>query len=121
MATTFQAYIGGKWVDSSSGETYDTFNPAHTSQTVATFQACNEADTQVAIDAAKTAAPGWANTPAPQRGGILLKALAIMERRAEELARAITVEEGKPIIDSRGEIKRAMNIIEYSAGEGAGS
>ncbi len=118
MASTHRAYIGGKWVDSSSGETYETFNPAHTSRVVGTFQACNLADTQDAIDTAKAAAAGWANTPAPQRGSILLKALAIMERRAEELARAITVEEGKPIIDSRGEIKRAMNIIEYSAGEG---
>ena len=41
-----------------------------------------------------------------------------MERRAEEIARTITIEEGKPLADARGEVRRAMNIIEYAAGEG---
>jgi len=118
VANTYQCYIGGEWVNSSSGDTYETFNPAHTSDVVGTFQSCTVEDTETAIAAAKAAAVGWANTPAPQRGSILLKSLAIMERRGEELARAITIEEGKGIIDARGEIKRAMNIIEYSAGEG---
>ncbi len=118
MANTYQSYIGGQWVNSSSGETYETFNPAHTSDVVGTFQSCTVEDSEAAIAAAKAAAVGWANMPAPQRGSILLKSLAIMERRGEELARAITIEEGKGIIDARGEIKRAMNIIEYSAGEG---
>jgi len=118
MPNTYQSYIGGEWVSSSSGETYETFNPAHKSDVVGTFQSCTIGDTQTAIAAAKAAAEGWANTPAPRRGSILLKSLAIMERRGEELARAITIEEGKGIIDARGEIKRAMNIIEYAAGEG---
>jgi aldehyde dehydrogenase (NAD+) len=118
MPNTYQSYIGGEWVSSSSGETYETFNPAHKSDVVGTFQSCTIGDTQTAIAAAKAAAEGWANTPAPRRGSILLKSLAIMERRGEELARAITIEEGKGIVDARGEIKRAMNIIEYAAGEG---
>ena len=49
---------------------------------------------------------------------MLFKALEIMGRRAEEIATAITTEEGKPIADARGEVRRAMNIIEYAAGEG---
>jgi acyl-CoA reductase-like NAD-dependent aldehyde dehydrogenase len=118
MPNTYQSYIGGEWVSSSSGETYETFNPAHKSDVVGTVQSCTIGDTQTAIAAAKAAAEGWANTPAPRRGSILLKSLAIMERRGEELARAITIEEGKGIVDARGEIKRAMNIIEYAAGEG---
>ena len=49
---------------------------------------------------------------------MLFRALEIMGRRADEIARTITTEEGKPIGDAIGEIKRAMNIIEYAAGEG---
>ncbi len=82
--TTYQSYIGGEWVNSSSGETYETFNPAHTSEVVGTFQSCTVEDSEAAIAAAKAAAAGWANMPAPQRGSILLKSLAIMERRGEE-------------------------------------
>ena len=68
--------------------------------------------------AAAEAAEGWADTPAPVRAQVLFRALEIMERRAEEIARTITEEEGKPLPDARGEVKRAMNIMEYAAGEG---
>ena len=68
--------------------------------------------------AAREALPGWANTPAPGRAAVLFRALEILGRRSEEIATAITTEEGKPIADARGEVRRAMNIIEYAAGEG---
>lgn len=113
-----QNYIGGKWIDSVSGEIYPVVNPAHTSQVIGHFQASLPQDAENAIAAAHAATKGWANTPAPQRGAILYKALEIMGRRAQEMAEAITIEEGKPIADSMGEVKRAMNIIEYAAGEG---
>jgi aldehyde dehydrogenase (NAD+) len=60
----------------------------------------------------------WTNTPAPARANIIYKALEILGRRAQELAETITIEEGKPIADARGEVKRAMAIMEYAAGEG---
>ena len=69
--------------------------------------------------AASEAAEGWADTPAPVRAQVLFRALEIMERRSEEIARTIT-EEGRgsrcPTPGAR--CKRAMNIIEYAAGEG---
>ena len=68
--------------------------------------------------AASEAAAAWADTPAPLRAQVLFRALDIMERRADEIARTITEEEGKPLPDARGEVKRAMNIMEYAAGEG---
>jgi alpha-ketoglutaric semialdehyde dehydrogenase len=113
-----QNYIGGKWQDSISGQIYPVANPAHTSQVIGQFQSSLPQDAENAIAAAHAAAKDWANTPAPQRGAILYKALDIMGRRATEMAEAITIEEGKPIADSMGEVKRAMNIIEYAAGEG---
>ena len=115
---TYQNYIGGVWCDSVSGQLYPVVNPAHNTQVIGQFQASLPQDADNAIAAAGDAASGWASTPAPQRGAILYRALDIMARRAEELARAITLEEGKPIADAAGEVKRAMNIIEYAAGEG---
>ena len=115
---TYQNYIGGVWCDSVSGQLYPVVNPAHNTQVIGQFQASLPQDADNAIAAAGDAASGWASTPAPQRGAILYRALDIMARRAEELATAITLEEGKPIADASGEVKRAMNIIEYAAGEG---
>lgn len=111
-------FIGGEWISSVSGETYRTVNPARPKTVVAEFQASVPQDAENAITAAATAAPEWGRMPAPQRGSLLFKAVGLFERRANDLARAITIEEGKPIADSMGEVKRAMNILEYAAGEG---
>ena len=118
ISRTHQNYIGGMWCDSVSGQHYPIVNPAHTTQVAGQFQASLPQDAENAIAAASAAAKGWANTSAPQRGAILYRVLDVMARRADELAEAITLEEGKPIADATGEVKRAMNIIEYAAGEG---
>ena len=111
-------YIGGKWVESVTGKTYPVHNPAHTDQVVGEFQTSGAEDTLTAVAAAKEGLVTWTNTPAPARANIIYKALEILGRRAEELAATITIEEGKPIADARGEVKRAMAIMEYAAGEG---
>lgn len=118
LTVSYQNYIDGKWVDSSSKRDYPIINPAHKNQIIGNFQLSDIEDTNNAVESAAKASSLWANTPAPARGQILYKSLEIFSRRFEELARTITEEEGKPINDSRGEIRRAMNIIEYSAGEG---
>ena len=116
--TAHKNYIGGQWVESVSGHTYPVYNPAHKTEVVGEFQTSNVEDAGAAVAAAREALPGWANTPAPGRAAVLFRALEILGRRAEEIATAITTEEGKPIADARGEVRRAMNIIEYAAGEG---
>ena len=117
-SAAYRNFIGGQWVKSVSGRTYPVYNPAHKSVCVGEFQTSNAADAQAAIAAARQGLPEWANMPAPGRAAVLFKALEIMGRRAEEIAQTITIEEGKPIADARGEVRRAMNIIEYAAGEG---
>ena len=118
VTVSYQNYIDGKWVDSASKREYPITNPAHKTQVIGNFQLSDIEDTDNAVESASKTSSLWANTPAPSRGQILYKSLEIFSRRFEELARTITEEEGKPINDSRGEIRRAMNIIEYSAGEG---
>ena len=118
MIATYKNYIGGRWLPSESGEVYSISNPAHKSVTLGEFQRSTAADAQSAIAAAHDASEHWASTPAPARAAVLFKALEIIGRRSEELAESITAEEGKTLADARGEVKRAMNIVEYAAGEG---
>ena len=70
------------------------------------------------MTAAQEALPGWSETPAPVRASVLFRALEILRQQADDIARTITTEEGKPLADAQGEVKRAMNIVEYAAGEG---
>ena len=107
---THQNFIGGQWVDSVTGLTYQVHNPARTGQVVGEFQTSGAEDALKAVAAAKDALAVWANTPAPARSNVIYKALQIMGRRADEMAQTITTEEGKPIADAQGEVKRAMNL-----------
>jgi methylmalonic acid semialdehyde dehydrogenase len=118
QASTYQNYIGGQWVESASGRTYQITNPALKSSVVGQFQVSTPEDALQAVAAAQEALRGWADTPAPVRAQVLYRALDLLGKRADEIARTITTEEGKPLADAQGEVKRAMNIIEYAAGEG---
>ena len=115
---TYHNYIGGRWVESASGRTYPITNPARKDTVLGAFQASVADDAERAVEAASAALPGWSATPAPQRAAVLYRALEIMRDRMHDLAQAITLEEGKPLPDAEGEVKRAMNITEYAAGEG---
>ncbi len=115
---TYQNYLGGQWLDSNSGQTYTITSPASKSTVLGAFQFSTAEDATQAVAAAQEASSGWAGTPAPVRAQVLYRALDILSKRSEEIARTITIEEGKPLADARGEVKRAMNIIEYAAGEG---
>ena len=79
---------------------------------VGEFQTSGAEDALRAVAAAKEGLAVWANTPAPSRSSIIYKALEIMARLSEEMANTITIEEGKPIADARGEVRRAINILE---------
>jgi len=116
---TFKNLIGGEWVAARSGATFDTRNPADTSETIATYQKSDADDTREAIAAAKAAQPAWAAVPAPKRGEILYRAANILESRADQVAREMTREEGKTLPEARGEVGRAINILRFIGGEGA--
>jgi len=118
QVTRYNNHIGGKWVESSTGRTYTITNPASNESVLAEFQTSGVDDALKAVDAAHEALAGWANTPAPVRAGILFRAIEILRQRGDDIARTITLEEGKPISDAQGEVKRSLNIMEYAAGEG---
>jgi alpha-ketoglutaric semialdehyde dehydrogenase len=110
--------INGQWVESESGATAKTLNPAHLGEEVSIYPLASRQDAVRAIEAAQEAFPRWAQTPAPQRGAILDKAAQIIDARLEDMARALTQEEGKTLAESRGEVGRARDIFKYFAGEG---
>lgn len=118
MAEKFKNLIAGEWVDATGGETFENRNPANSDEVLGHFPAATKEDTERAIAAANEAKAEWGNMPPPSRGAILDKASRIIEDRAEDMARALTREEGKTINEARGEVKRAQDIFRYYAGEG---
>jgi aldehyde dehydrogenase (NAD+) len=113
---TLKNFIDGKWRDSHGRRVKD-LNPADIHDVVAEAPVSTAAEAVGACEAAARAFPGWRQTPAPIRGQILYKAQRRMEERRQELAEALTREEGKTIAESRGEIQRAINVVEFFAGE----
>jgi aldehyde dehydrogenase (NAD+) len=109
-------FIGGEWRDSTGPRVKDV-NPADVHDVVADAPSSTAAEAAAACDAAARAFEGWRQTPAPVRGQILFKVQRRMEERRQELAEALTREEGKTIAESRGEIQRAINVVEFFAGE----
>ncbi|MEM3857259.1 MAG: aldehyde dehydrogenase family protein [Thermoprotei archaeon] len=105
-------------MNSVKGETYAVVNPADTSDIVGYFQRSSVEDVKLAIESAASALEAWRSTPPPKRGEVIFKAWEIMREEAEDLASTITREEGKSIVDSRGEVKRSINVLEFTAGEG---
>lgn len=110
-------YINGEWVESKSPKSTERRNPANTDEVIARIPLSTREEMKQAIYAAKTAFPAWRATPAPQRGKILFAATRLMQEQKEEFARLLTREEGKSLKDSLGEVQRAINILEFMAGE----
>ena len=111
-------FIGGEWVPSGTGRTFESRNPADRRDLVGRFQAGDAADVARAIAAAGAAARGWAATPAPRRGEILYRFAALLAERKEEVARAMTREMGKVLPEARGDVQEGIDIAFLMAGEG---
>ena len=111
-------YINGKWLSSRSSESIPNINPADTDEVLGQTPLSTREEARQAIAAAKEAFPKWKSTPAPVRGKLLFKAADLLQQRLEEVATLLTKEEGKILRDSRGEVQRAVNIMEFTAGEG---
>ncbi len=115
--TRYRSFFGGKWVESVSGRTLPNINPANTRDVIGEAEMCTADEAVKAVESAYGAFRDWKNTPAPVRGRIVAKAARLMEDQKEELARLITHEEGKTIAEARGELTRAINVVEFCAGE----
>jgi aldehyde dehydrogenase (NAD+) len=113
----FTSYINGQWSPAEAAKTLENINPA-TGESLGTVFLVGRDEARRAVDAARQAFDGWRDTPAPKRGELLFKAMHIMDRRREELAMALHLEEGKLLPEARGEVQKSLNILEFTAGRG---
>ncbi|KAJ7222512.1 succinate-semialdehyde dehydrogenase [Mycena pura] len=111
-----QAFIDGKWVDAKGGETIPVTNPA-TQEVLGTVPEMGVAETKDAIDAAAKAFPEWSRTTAKHRHDILMKLFALMHEHHDDLGRLITLENGKTLVDGKGENTYSASFIEWFAEE----
>ena len=108
--------IDGKWVQADSGQTINVINPA-TGDLVARVPNAGAAETKRAIEAAERAMRGWRKTLPKERAKILRKLYDLMIEHIEDLAIIMTAEQGKPLVESRGEILYAAAFIEWFSEE----
>jgi acyl-CoA reductase-like NAD-dependent aldehyde dehydrogenase len=114
----YRNYIAGEWRETETGDYAPNLNPADTDDVIGELPLSSGSEAASAIEAAEGAYPAWRDTPAPDRGRLIARVHRLMSDEAEELARALTREEGKILREARGEVKKTLNILEFMAGEG---
>ncbi len=112
-----QCFIAGKWCDADGGGTIPVTNPANGEQ-LGTIPKMGAAETRRAIEAANAAWPAWRALAAKERAAILRRWFDLMHAHADDLARIMTLEQGKPLTEARGEVSYAASYFEWFAEEG---
>jgi succinate-semialdehyde dehydrogenase / glutarate-semialdehyde dehydrogenase len=108
--------IGGTWVQADSGKTLDVTDPA-TGATIGTIPNCGKAETKRAIEAAHAAFPAWRKKTAAERAGLLHKLADLIRQNSEALAHLLTLEQGKPLAEARGEVGSSAAYVQWFAEE----
>jgi succinate-semialdehyde dehydrogenase/glutarate-semialdehyde dehydrogenase len=107
-----QACIGGEWRDADDGSTIEVVNPA-TGERLGSVPHMGALETRRAIEAANAAWPAWRRKTAKERAAILRRWYQLMMENADDLARLMTLEQGKPLAESKGEIAYAASFFEW--------
>ncbi len=119
MPATGQAshklYLNGEWI--STGHELEVVNPAD-GKVFASVSTINRDQVKAALTAAHTAFPAWRALTAKERGAMLLRVADELKRRLDEIARTITLENGKPLAQSKGEVGMAIDHLQWFAEEG---
>ena len=110
-----QALIDGQWVD--AAQHFDVTDPA-TGTVLAQVANLGAAETEAAIAAANRAWPAWRALPAKARSAILMKWFHLLHQHADDLARIMTAEQGKPLAEAKGEVGYGASFLEWFAEEG---
>lgn len=112
-----QLYIDGQWVDADSGDTMPVLNPA-TKEEIVSIPNAGAAETRRAIEAADRAFESWRQVPAKERSYALRRWFNLIMDNQEDLAQLMTAEQGKPLVESRGEVAYGAAFVEWFAEEG---
>ena len=108
-------YIGGEWVDSESAVSRTVINPA-TGEVIAEVPLSTKGDLERAVVAASEAFKKWSQTAVPQRARILFKYQQLLVENWDDLAKLITIENGKSFAEAHGEVLRGIECVEFAAG-----
>ncbi|HXF88446.1 MAG TPA: CoA-acylating methylmalonate-semialdehyde dehydrogenase [Xanthobacteraceae bacterium] len=108
-------FIGGKEVAGTSGRYGEVFNP-NTGEVQAKVAFASRAEVEAAIAAAEAAQPAWAATNPQRRARVLFKFLELVQKEFDSLARLLSSEHGKTLADSRGDIQRGLEVVEFACG-----
>jgi aldehyde dehydrogenase (NAD+) len=112
-----RSFIAGEWIDSGR-PTVPNINPARIDEPVCEVQPVGAEHVEQAVAAAKEAQLAWGRRPAPDRARFVSKFSEIAKERVDELGRVMTLEEGKPLKEGKGEIIKGLNITDFFVGEG---
>jgi aldehyde dehydrogenase (NAD+) len=116
--STYQNYINGEWINSQSKQTISITNPANRNEPVGFVQKSDSNDVSAAVQAAKQASFSWGKISSIARGAYLEKTARILEERVVDIATTATLEMGKTLAETTGEMGRAIAILKYYAQEG---
>jgi aldehyde dehydrogenase (NAD+) len=116
--TTFRNFIGGQWVEPSTGEYFENRNPADHDDLIGRFPASGAEDVARAVASAQRGFAQWKRTPAPARGDVLRRVGDLLAARKEAIADLMTREMGKPLAETRGDVQEGIDTAYYAATEG---
>jgi len=116
-AKTFKNFVGGEWVDSTTGETFESLSPA-TGETLGVFPKSGPEDVDRAVAAAKAAFEDWRLVPAPERANVLYRFAGLLADEKADLTDLMTREMGKVKAEAGGDVQEAIDMSLYMAGEG---
>src|SRR5207248_7873986 len=108
-------FIGGKPVGGTSGRSGDLFNP-NTGEVQAKVSFTNKSEVELAIANAEAAQPSWATVNPQRRARVLFKFLELVQQEFDSLARLLSSEHGKTFADSKGDIQRGLEVVEFACG-----
>ena len=112
---TLPIFQGGQWVEIEADRTDDVYNPS-TGRVIATVPLCNAAQTRSVIDTAAAALPDWSNTPVVERARVMFRVQQLIRADFDNLAALVTREHGKTLAESRAEVQRALEMVEFACG-----
>ncbi|WP_156291391.1 CoA-acylating methylmalonate-semialdehyde dehydrogenase [Oceanobacillus salinisoli] len=113
--TTLKNYVGGEWIEAKTDKTEPVYNPA-TGEVIAHVPISSNADIDHTVQVAAEAFQSWKEVPVPKRARILFKYQQLLVDNWDELARLITIENGKNFTEAYGEVQRGIENVEFAAG-----
>ncbi len=112
--TNCKLYVNGEWI-TSAAETSPVYNPCEGNQIAAT-PICGADEISRAVDAAHAAFPAWSDTPAVERARLMFRFKELLDKNFEELSALVTHEHGKTLDESRGSVRRGIEVVEFACG-----